>query len=147
MTVQVYFDTSALVKRYVNEAGSEDVANLLKAAEYQAVSIVMEAELPAALACAVRIGAITERDGQEALKAWEEDSEELLWIQLPQTLAKHAGQLAWQDGLRGYDAMHLATAVWWQTNLEQDLVVATYDRELWRAAKQHGLSVFPEQCP
>ena len=44
-------------------------------------------------------------------------------------MAKHAGQLAWQDGLRGYDAMHLATALWWQANLEQDLVVATYDRE------------------
>ena len=80
MTVQVYFDTSALVKRYINEAGSEDVAALLKVAEYQTVSIVMEAELPAALARAVRIGAITERDGQEALKAWETDSEELLWI-------------------------------------------------------------------
>jgi predicted nucleic acid-binding protein len=147
MTVQVYFDTSALVKRYINEAGSEDVADLLKAAEYQAVSIVTEAELPAALARAMRIGAITEQDGQEALKAWEKDSEELLWIQLPQTIAKHAGQLAWQDGLRGYDAMHLATALWWHANLGQDLVVATYDRELWRAAKQHGLSVFPKQCP
>lgn len=147
MSVQVYFDTSALVKRYINEAGSEDVAALLKAAEYQAVSIVTEAELPAALARAVRIGAITEHDGQEALKAWEKDSEELLWIQLPQTIATRAGQLAWQDGLRGYDAMHLATALWWHANLEQDLVVATYDRELWRAAKQHGLSVFPDQCP
>lgn len=147
MTVQVYFDTSALVKRYINEAGSKDVADLLRAAEYQAVSIVTEAELPAALARAVRIGAITEQDGQETLKAWEKDCEELLWIQLPQTIAKHAGQLAWQDGLRGYDAMHLATALWWHANLEQDLVVATYDRELWRAAKQHGLSVFPEQCP
>jgi predicted nucleic acid-binding protein len=147
MTVQVYLDTSTLVKRYVAEAGSDDVAALLKEAQYQAASIVTEAELPAALGRATRMGLITERDGQAALKAWEQDREELLWIQLPQITAQQAGQLAVQDGLRGYDAIHLATALWWQTNLGQELIVATYDRELWRAAKVHGLSVFPEQEP
>ncbi len=95
----------------------------------------------------MRMNLISERDGQAALKAWEQDREELLWIQLPQNTAQQAGQLALQDGLRGYDAIHLATALWWQANLGQELVVATYDRELWRAAKAHGLSVFPEQEP
>ncbi len=147
MTVQIYLDTSALVKRYVAEVGSDGVASLLKEAEYQAASIVTEAELPAALGRATRMGIIPERDSQAALKAWEQDREELLWIQLPQNIAQHAGQLAVQDGLRGYDAIHLATALWWQANLGQELVVATYDRELWRAAKAHGLSVFPEQEP
>lgn len=147
MTIQVYLDASALVKRYVAEDGSDAVADLLNAAEYQAASIVTEAELPAALGRATRVGAISERDGQAALKVWEEDREELLWIQLPQNTAQQAGKLAWQDGLRGYDAIHLATALWWQANLGQELVVATYDRELWRAAKKHGLSVFPEQEP
>jgi predicted nucleic acid-binding protein len=144
MTIQVYVDTSALVKRYVAEDGSDAVANLLNAAEYQAASIVTEAELPAALGRATRVGAITERDGQAVLKAWEKDRVELLWIQLSQSTAQHAGKLAWQDGLRGYDAIHLATALWWQANLGQELVIATYDRELWRAAKRHGLSVFPD---
>ena len=147
MTFQVYLDTSALVKRYVAEDGSDAVADLLNAAEYQAASIVTEAELPAALGCATRVGAISERDGQAVLKAWQKDREELLWIQLPQNTAQQAGKLAWQEGLRGYDAIHLATALWWQANLGQELVVATYDRELWRAAKKHGLSVFPEQEP
>ena len=147
MTFQVYLDTSALVKRYVAEDGSDAVADLLNAAEYQAASIVTEAELPAALGRATRVGAISERDGQAAMKVWQKDREELLWIQLPQKTAQQAGKLAWQEGLRGYDAIHLATALWWQANLRQELVVATYDRELWRAAKKHGLSVFPEQVP
>lgn len=147
MTIQVYLDTSTLVKRYVAEAGSKDVAELLKEAEYQAASVVTEAELPAALGRAWRVGAISERDAQAALRAWEKDREDLLWIQLPQNIARHGGQLAWQDGLRGYDAMHLATALWWQANLGEPLVVATYDRELWRAARKHGLGVFPAQEP
>mgnify|MGYP001170118919 CR=1 FL=1 len=147
MTIQVYLDTSALVKRYVAEAGSKDVAELLNGSEYQAASVVTEAELPAALGRAWRVGAISERDAQAALRAWEKDREDLLWIQLPQNIARQGGQLAWQDGLRGYDAMHLATALWWQANLGEPLVVATYDRDLWRAAKKHGLGVFPAQEP
>ncbi len=147
MTIQVYLDTSALVKRYVAETGSNDVAELLKNSEYQAASIVTEAEFPAALGKAWRTGGITERDAQAVLRAWEKDREELLWIQLPQNTARHGGQLAWQDGLRGYDAIHLATALWWQANLGEPLVVATYDRELWRAAGKHGLGVFPSQEP
>ena len=147
MTIQVYLDTSALVKRYVAEAGSKDVAELLNGSEYQAASVVTEAEFPAALGRAWRVGAISERDAQAALRAWEKDREDLLWIQLPQNIARQGGQLAWQDGLRGYDAMHLATALWWQANLGEPLVVATYDHELWRAAKKHGLGVFPAQEP
>ena len=144
MTVHVYLDTSALIKRYVAEAGSDDVATLLEEAAYQAASIVTEAELPAALGRAMRTSLITERDGEAALKAWEQDRQDLSWIQLPQVTAQQAGQLALQDGLRGYDAIHLATALWWQANLGQELMVATYDRELSRAAKAHGLKVFPE---
>jgi predicted nucleic acid-binding protein len=147
MTLQAYFDTSALVKRYIEEAGSRDVMRLMDAAEHQAVSVVAEAELPAALARAVRMGVITQQDGDAALRAWEVDCEDLLWIQLPQVMARQAGQLARRDGLRGYNALHLATAFWWQANVGHDLVVATYDRELWRAAWQHGLPVFPEQEP
>jgi predicted nucleic acid-binding protein len=34
MTIQVYLDTSALVKRYVAEAGSNEVAELLQEAAH-----------------------------------------------------------------------------------------------------------------
>lgn len=96
MTIQVSLDTSALVKRYVAEAGSNDVAELLNGSEYQAASVVTEAELPAALRRAWRVGAISKRDAQAALATWEKDREDLLWIQLPQNTARQGGQLARQ---------------------------------------------------
>lgn len=43
--------------------------------------------------------------------------------------------------------MHLATALWWQANFGEPLVVATYDRKLRRATKQQGLVVFPSVDP
>ncbi len=144
MTQHVYFDTSALVKRYVTESGSDAVARLCAEAEYQITSVATEAELPAALARAVRVGAISRDDGDLAVQAWEREREDLLWIQLVQPIVRQAGQLAWQYGLRGYDAIHLAAALWWRANMGQPLLLVTYDRELWGAAQRSGLMVFPQ---
>lgn len=52
--------------------------------------------------------------------------------------------IAWEHGLRGYDAVHLATALVWRETLGEAVTVATWDRELWRAARDAGLSPWPE---
>ena len=46
----VYLDASALVKRYVEEAGSDEVASLIDGATVVGTSIVSRAEVAAALA-------------------------------------------------------------------------------------------------
>ncbi len=51
--------------------------------------------------------------------------------------------MAWDYGLRGYDAVHLASALYWQESLRQRVVLATFDRELWRAGEAAGLGVWP----
>jgi predicted nucleic acid-binding protein len=58
-----------------------------------------------------------------------------------------AAALAWEHGLRGYDAVHLASALAWSEALGETVAVATYDRELWRGAKASGLSVGPAAMP
>ena len=45
----------------------------------------------------------------------------------------------------GYDAVHLATAVAWREAVAEAPVLATYDRELWKAAAAQGLEVWPEE--
>jgi predicted nucleic acid-binding protein len=39
--------------------------------------------------------------------------------------------LAWEHGLRGYDAVHLAAARAWSERLDRSITVATFDRALW----------------
>ena len=55
-----------------------------------------------------------------------------------------AAHLAWEYGLRGYDATHFAAALIWQEMLEMPVTLATFDRELWLVAKKAGLAVWPE---
>ena len=61
-----------------------------------------------------------------------------------ETTVARADLLAWAHGLRGYDAIHLACALTWREAVGEDPVVATYDRELWRAARSEGMTPWPE---
>lgn len=56
------------------------------------------------------------------------------------SLARSAGRLAELRALRGYDAVHLASAL---TVDAADLVLATWDRDLADAAVAEALAVAP----
>ncbi|OGA47048.1 MAG: hypothetical protein A3F74_18985 [Betaproteobacteria bacterium RIFCSPLOWO2_12_FULL_62_58] len=139
----VYLDASALVKRYVAEAGSVEVASLIREAQALGTAVVSRAEVAAALAKAVRVGLVTREAALAALKAFNADWEHLVRLQFSEPLAARAGTLAWEHGLRGYDAVHLATALFWREILGEAITVATYDRELWRSARASGLVPWP----
>lgn len=140
----VYLDASALVKRYVAEAGSADVEALIGEAQAIGTAVISRAEVAAALARAARVGLVAREAGAKALQAFSADWEHLVRLQLGEPLAARAAGLAWEHGLRGYDAVHLASALAWSEALGEAIAVATYDRELWRGARASGLGVWPE---
>ena len=140
----VYLDASALVKRYVAEAGSTEVGKLIGEAEALGTAVISRAEVSAALAKAVRLKLVTKGAGTTALKTFSADWNNLIRLQLTEALAARAAALAWEHGLRGYDAVHLATALFWHDTLGEPVTVATYDRQLWLGAKASGLVAWPK---
>lgn len=139
----LYLDSSALVKRYVREAGSDDVEGLITQAETVGTCLVSRAEVAAALARAARVGFVGRDEAEAALLVFRAEWLRLARIQLTEPLLARADAVAWDYGLRGYDAVHLASALYWQESLRQRVVLATFDRELWRAGEAAGLSVWP----
>jgi predicted nucleic acid-binding protein len=63
---------------------------------------------------------------------------EISYIEVSAELAASAGDLAQAHGLRGYDAVHLASAVLIN---DAELALVTGDRELAVAARSIGISV------
>ena len=137
----LYLDASALVKRYVAEPGSAAVESLIGGAQAVGTGVLSRAEVAAALAKAARAGLVTRESAAKALQAFNADWEHM--IQVSEPLVARAASLAWEHGLRGSDAVHLATALVWREMLGGPVSVATYDRELWRSAQASGLSVWP----
>ncbi|MDW5598263.1 type II toxin-antitoxin system VapC family toxin [Conexibacter stalactiti] len=136
----VYFDTSALIKLVFDEPGSEIAVELWDRAEAVASSQLVYPEARAAAAAAHRGGRIDAGTLRSATREIDELFDELTVIGLDDPLARSAGRLAQQRALRGYDAVHLASAL---TVDAEDLVVATWDRDLADAAIAEALAVAP----
>jgi predicted nucleic acid-binding protein len=143
--VILYTDSSALAKRYVSEPGSRDVQALLRDAEVVGTALIARAEVSAAVARLVRMGALRRPEGESIVEAFRKDWLELLAIGLTEAVIAEADILAWEQSLRGYDAVHLASALAWQRGLERGVTLASYDRDLWLAAVRVGLGAWPEE--
>ena len=139
----VYLDASALVKRYVAEAGSPEVGQLLARADVVGTAAISRAEVAAALAKAVRVSTLTRDEAEAALQVFRAEWTDLVRLQLTEVILAQADTLAWDYGLRGYDAVHLAVARFWQSSLGEPVTLATYDRQLWKAGGAAGLVVWP----
>ena len=104
-------------------------------------SVLVYPEGRAALAAAHRGGRLSERLYSEAVKSFDRVSEELVVIGVDEQLTRIAGELASEYALRGYDAVHLATAL---KLAEQDVALVSWDRDLTQAAAEAGLAVMGE---
>ena len=140
----IYLDASALVKRYVAERGSKEVIELTAAAEIVATSLISRAEVAAAFARAVRLGVLDHDGGRRAQRRFSREWPDLARVPVSEALVSRAEILAWDYGLRGYDAMQLASALTWQESIGEDVFLGTFDGQLWKAAPGAGLKVWPE---
>ena len=140
----VYLDASALVKRYVAEAGSDEVAALVDTASVVGTSIISRAEVAAALAKASRMQVVLRHEAEAALSVFDAEWTALARLQMSEMLVARAAVVAWDHGLRGYDAVHLGTALFWQDMVGERVTLATFDHQLWRAAQTTGLGAWPE---
>lgn len=140
----IYLDASALVKRYVSEAGSREVNALIAGASVVGTAAISRAEVSSALAKAVRVRLLSREEAASVLQVFSAEWESLIRLQLTEVLISRAAALAWEHGLRGYDSVHLAAALFWQDMLGDTVTLASYDRQLWEAAKVTGLVAWPE---
>jgi uncharacterized protein len=101
-----------------------------------ASSILVYPEARAALAAARRADRLAEGDYEPAISDFETRFDDLIKIGIDDDLAKSAGTQAEIFCLRGYDAVHLASALGLG-----EVTLVTWDEELAEAAESAGLPV------
>jgi len=108
-----YFDTSALIKCYVDEIGSTWVRERVEqAAGLLVTSSLARVEVACALARRNREGALTPATQEELWQAFSFDVATILRaLRVNVDMLRMAEQLAKRHPLRAYDAVHLATAL------------------------------------
>jgi predicted nucleic acid-binding protein len=139
----LYFDSSALVKRYVEEQGSSDVLDWMDDSDLNGTVLVTRVEVAAAITRAMRMQYVSREDTRKFLDKFHQEWGSIQHLPVSETLVARADALACEHNLRGYDAIHLAAALTWQELLDLTVTVVTYDKELAAAAQASGLMVLP----
>jgi predicted nucleic acid-binding protein len=140
-----YFDTSALVKRYLHEDDSDKVIALLNETDHIFGSIVItQVEMAATFQRAVRMEAASSRLAAEVWQDFLDHWQSFTRLRVFAGTIERASEIAWKYDLRGYDSLHLAGALLWQETLGVQITLATFDRELWLAGQKAGMLSWPE---
>lgn len=141
----LYLDTSSLVKLYVEEDESLNIETLVRSSEATATSIVSYAEARAAFARRFREKSFTS-DEHDRLKAFfDKDWRNYFILNITQDMVKLAGNLAEKHALRGFDSIHLASALILHQEVSAPVIFSCFDNKLEEAAEREGLDKM-ESC-
>jgi predicted nucleic acid-binding protein len=139
--VILYLDTSALVKLYIEEVASDDVAASVGNAGVVVTARVTYAEARATFARLAREGVITAAAHRRVVSDFDEDWPAYTIVDVSEVVVRRAGALAERYSLRGYDAVQLAAALDVQVIGGMNVSFASFDSRLNQAARRERLTL------
>ena len=137
----LYLDTSALVKLYIEESGSQEVAHAVEEAQIVSTSRVAYVEARAGIARKCREGDLSKKEHNYVVEALIGDWDRYFIIEVSENVTKLGGALTEKQSLRGFDAIHLASALLLRNRTRLDVSFSCFDERLKTAAVAEGLMV------
>ncbi|PZS19389.1 MAG: VapC toxin family PIN domain ribonuclease [Pseudonocardiales bacterium] len=132
-----YFDTSAFVPLLIAEPSSGLCRRLWDDADAVVTTRLTYVEAAAALAQALRLARLTPQSYRAAVRILDRLWDEFEVVDVDDRVVHRAAHLAHTCALRGYDAVHCASA---EQLSDGDLVVAAGDRRLLDACTSLGMA-------
>jgi uncharacterized protein len=139
--VILYLDTSALVKLYVPEAESAEVQEMVAAAEVSATSQLAYVEAKAAFARKRRERGIPAVGYRTLTRDFDRDWGTYFVVDISAEVVRFAAELAEKRALKGYDAVHLASALTLFRHGRRPVAFLCFDAQLSSAARREELHV------
>jgi len=137
----LYCDSSALVKRYLKEEGSDAFDRFWDDYSEIATSVVAYAECLAAFNRRLREKDINREDHELLSRQFKGEYYQLLLVPISEATNEIADKLIGKYPLRGFDAIHLSSALLIQQIGKIEVVFAAFDKTLNQAAKEENLKV------
>lgn len=131
-----YFDSSAIVKWFFDEPGSDLARSVKERATVSFSSIIALPEIISAFNRAFLENRCKrselEQIQSELTRIWPYFQK----IKISDSLLFHAGWLVMRHNLRGFDSVHLASALLVKNNHDKDIFFSCFDNRLNQAANR-----------
>lgn len=128
------------MKLYVEEPGVRIVTDRVAVASGISTCRIAYAEARAAFGRLERLRRLTRAELRAAVVELDRDWSRYHVVDVFESIVRRAGHLAERYALRGYDAVHLSSALALR-DAGVDLEMTSFDRDLARAANREGLLV------
>ena len=115
--MNVYLDSSALAKRYIQEPGSDRVEEILSAATSLGVSVICPSEVVSALCRRRREKHLTPQQYARAKRALFADLEDASVVHITEDIVGRAVDILERWPLRSPDSLQVASAAAWSAEL------------------------------
>jgi predicted nucleic acid-binding protein len=139
-TAWAYFDTSVLVKCYVEEPGTPEAMRLIRRHTVLS-SALAPIELTGALRRQEASGALTRRQRDHVLQKFQADRAQWTLLEMDSHVLARAEALVGAAPVKTLDALHLASALVFQSETSLRPPFITGDAQQRRAADTLGLNV------
>lgn len=137
----VYLDTSSLVKLYVEESGSLKIKEIVRSATVVSTSRIAYAEARAAFARKRKEDGFSIAVLRRTVDNLNRDWENYFSIEVTDGLVRVAGDIAEKHLIRGFDSIHLASALSLKSKTGTDICFSSNDARLNQAARKEGITV------
>jgi predicted nucleic acid-binding protein len=138
----LYLDTSALVKRYFQEAFSDYVLSKWAQSEAVVTSAVAYAETLATIFRKKNESSLQDRVVETIVSDFKRDWISFIQIEVKNDLNDYIDRVVQKHFLRGFDAIHLASALAIREKIPHNFFFACFDQRLNQAARIEGLETF-----
>jgi len=136
----LYCDSSALVKKYMPEPKSQECIALMRQAEAIVISVVGYAEILAAFHRKLESKEISAGNFSKACLSFEHDWKALMKVNITHEINKTVRQVLSKHALRGFDAIHLSSAILMEKRLK-DVSFLSFDEKQKKAAASERLEI------
>jgi predicted nucleic acid-binding protein len=140
-----YLDSSALVKRYLKEDGSDIVISIIAGARVIATSKLAYPEILSAFMKKHRAGEIEQKPLEAIISQFEADWNKLFVVEFHDELLKTVRALIEKYPLHGADTVHLSSALWLEQATKTKLTFVASDVVLLNAAQAENLKTVNPQ--
>ena len=142
--MNIYLDTSALVKLYIEEDGSDIVNDHTDKATIVSTSRIAYAEVLSAFVRCRDEKVLSKKDYDKCISCFKFDWEMYFVIEASEKVVEIAGSLIESHSIRGFDSIHLASAMVLRKEINQSIDFMCWDNRLLKAAKKEGFKTWPK---